>query len=86
MEARFLKCAIATHWLPHTPVQIFFHLVLVHKKVWCSLSSLSIQIGVLAVTFYITLLSKKYFLGFLLLDSHKAYFGIHRDVYLTISL
>ena len=33
----------------------FFHLLLVHKTVWCSLSSLSIQIGVLAVTFHITL-------------------------------
>ena len=57
MEARFLGCAMATYWLPHTLVQITFHLVLVHKKVWCSLSSLSIQIGVLAVTFRITLMS-----------------------------
>ena len=34
----------------------FFCLILVHKKVWCSLSSLNIQIGVLAVTFCITLM------------------------------
>ena len=57
MEVRFSRCAVATHWLPHTPVQIFFHLILVHKKVWCSLSSLSIQTGVLAMTFCITLIS-----------------------------
>ena len=56
MEARFSGCAVATHWLPHTLVQIFFRLVLVHKKVWCSLSSLSIQIGFLAVTFCRTLI------------------------------
>ena len=56
MEARFSGCVVATHWLPHTLVQIFFCLVLVHKKVWCSLSSLSIQTGVLVVTFCITLL------------------------------
>ena len=36
----------------------FFCLVLVHKKVWCSLSSLSIQTGVLIVTFRITLMTK----------------------------
>ena len=56
MEARLLGCVVATHWLLHTLVQIFFHLVLVHKKVWCSLSSLNIQSRVLAMTFYITLL------------------------------
>ena len=56
MVARFSGCAVVTHWLPHTLVQIFFRLVLVHKKVWCSLSSLSIQSGVLAVTFCITLM------------------------------
>ena len=54
--ARFSRCAVVTHWLPHTLVQIFFCLVLVHKKVWCCLSSLSIQTGVFAVTFYITLI------------------------------
>ena len=59
MEVRFSKCAVATHWLPHNLVQIFFFLVLVHKKVWCSLSSLSIQTRVLAVTFCITLMSVK---------------------------
>ena len=57
MEARFSGCAVATHWFPRTPVQIFFRLVLVHKKVWYSLSSLSIQIGVLVVTFRIILFS-----------------------------
>ena len=41
--ARFSKCAVVTNWLPHTLVQIFFGLLLVHKIVWCSLSSLSIQ-------------------------------------------
>ena len=56
MVARFSGCAMITHWLPHTLVQIFFRLILVHKKVWCCLSSLSIQTGVLVVTFYITLL------------------------------
>ena len=56
MVARFSGCALVTHWLPHTPVQIFFCLVLVHKKVWCSLSSLSIETGVLAMTFCIILL------------------------------
>ena len=54
--ARFSECAVATHWLPHTLVQIFFCLVLVHKKVWFLLSSLSIQTGDLAMTFHITLL------------------------------
>ena len=56
MVARFLRCAEVTHWLPHTLVQIFFRLVLVHKKVWCCLFSLSIQTRVFAVTFCITLL------------------------------
>ena len=55
--ARISGCAVVTYWLPHTPVQIFFHLILVHKKVWCYLSFLDIQTGVLAVTFRITLLS-----------------------------
>ena len=57
MVARFSECIVVSNWLPHTLVQIFFHLVLVHKTVWCSLSSSSIQIGVLAVTFRITLFS-----------------------------
>ena len=61
MEARFSGCAVATYWLPHTPVQIFFRLVLVHKKDWCSLSSLSIQTGVLEMTFRITLMATLYF-------------------------
>ena len=56
MVVRFSKCVMVTHWLPHTSVQIFFHLVLVHKKVWWCLSSLSIQIGVFAMTFHIILL------------------------------
>ena len=56
MVARFLECAVITHWLPHTPIQIFFCLVLVHKKVWCSLSFLNIQTEVLAQTFHITLI------------------------------
>ena len=59
MMARFLKCAVVTNWLLYTPVQIFFHLVLVHKAIWCSLSSLSIQTGVLAVTLRITLIELK---------------------------
>ena len=54
--ATFSGCAVITYWLPHTPVQIFSHLLLVHKTFWCSLSSLSIQTGVLAVTFHITLI------------------------------
>ena len=56
MVARFSGCAVVTHWLPHAPVQIFFCLVFVHKKIWCSLSSLSIQTTILAVTFYINLI------------------------------
>ena len=56
MVAWFSECAVVSNWLPHTPVQIFFRLVLVHKTIWCSLSSSSIQTGVLAGTFYITLL------------------------------
>ena len=56
MVARFPECIVVSNWLPHTPIQIFFCLVLVYKTVWCSLSSSSIQTGVLAVTFYITLL------------------------------
>ena len=56
MEARFLGCVVATHWLLHTLVQIFFRLILVHKKFWCSLSSLRIQTRVLAMTFHVTLL------------------------------
>ena len=57
MVARFSDCAMVTNWLPHTRVQIFFRLVLVHKIVWCSLFSSSIQTRVLAVTFHITLMS-----------------------------
>ena len=45
--ATFLGCAVIPHWLPHTPVQIFFSLLLVHKKFWYSLSSSSIQTEVL---------------------------------------
>ena len=56
MMARFSECAVVSNWLPHTPVQIFFRLVFVHKTIWCSLSSSSIQTGVLAGTFRITLL------------------------------
>ena len=55
MVARFSECVGVSNWLPHTPVQIFFRLVLVHKTVWCSLSSSNIQSGVLAGTFCITL-------------------------------
>ena len=58
MVARFSECAVVSNWLPHTLVQIFFRLVLVHKTVWCSLSSSSIQTGVLTWTFHITLLYK----------------------------
>ena len=57
--ARFSECAVVSNWLPHIPVQIFFCLVLVHKTVWCSLSSSSIQTGVLAGTFRITLICYK---------------------------
>ena len=42
---------VASYYSPH-----FFFLILVHKKVWCSLSSLSIQTGLLAMTFYIILM------------------------------
>ena len=56
MMARFSECAVVSNWLSHTLVQIFFRLVLVHKTIWCSLSSSSIQTGVLAQTFRITLL------------------------------
>ena len=56
MMARFSRCAMVTHWLLHTPVQIFFNLVLVYKKV-SALFPLSIQTGILAVTFHITLIS-----------------------------
>ena len=59
MVARFSECAVVSNWLPHTLVQIFFRLVLVHKTVWCSLSSSSIQTGVLAGTFRITLIPCK---------------------------
>ena len=54
--ARFLECAVVSNWLPHTQVQFFLCLVLVHRTVWCSLFSSSIQTGVLAGTFRITLL------------------------------
>ena len=64
MVARFSECAVVTNWFPHTPVQIFFCLVLVHKTVWCSLSSSSIQIGVLVVTFHITLIPSNYYVVF----------------------
>ena len=56
MVARFSECAVVSNWLPYTPVQIFFRLVLVHKTLWCSLSSSSIQTGVLAGTFRIILM------------------------------
>ena len=56
MVARFSDCVVVSNWLPHTLVQIFFRLILVHKIVWCSLFSSSIQTGVLAGTFCITLM------------------------------
>ena len=43
----------------------FFRLVLVHKKVWCYLFSLSIQTGVFVVTFCIILLCRTYMHNFL---------------------
>ena len=62
MVARFLGCVVITHWLPNTLVQIFFRLVLKHKRVWCCLSSWSIQTGVFVVTFCITLICAYIFL------------------------
>ena len=59
MVARFSECAVVSNWLPHIRIQIFFCLILVHKIVWCSLSSLSIHTGVLAGTFCITLMLQK---------------------------
>ena len=56
MVATFSGCLVVTHWLPHTQVQKKFHLVLELKKVWCCLSALSIQIGILAQIFGITLM------------------------------
>ena len=58
MVVGFSECAVVTHWLPHTLVQIFFCLILVHKIVWCSLFSSSIQTRVLVVIFCIILLLK----------------------------
>ena len=58
MMARFSECGVVSNWLPHTPVQIFLRLVLVHKIVWCSLSSSSIQTGVLVGTFHTTLMKR----------------------------
>ena len=58
--AIFSGCAVIPHWLPHTPVQIFFSLLLVHKKVWCSLSSSSIQTGVLCFVSDFTYNSNSY--------------------------
>ena len=57
MVATFLGCAVVTHWLPHTMVQIFFCFILKLKKVWCCFSSLSIQTRVFAYTFRITLMN-----------------------------
>ena len=59
MVARFSEYAVVSNWFPHTLVQIFFRLILVHKTIWCSLSSSSIQTRVSAVTFCITLLVLK---------------------------
>ena len=56
MVTTFLRCVVVTHLLPHTPAQILFCLVLELKKVWCCISSLSIQIGVFSETFRITLM------------------------------
>ena len=55
MVAIFLECAVITHWLPHTPVQIFcFFLEL--KKVWYYLFYLSIQIGIFIEILHIILM------------------------------
>ena len=75
MEARFSGCAVVTHCLPHTPIQIFFRLILVHKKIWYCLSSSNIQIGVLAVTFCITLIYKIYTSNFF--DSNFIFLILH---------
>ena len=32
MVVTFPGCAMISYWLPHTPVQIFFHLILDVKK------------------------------------------------------
>ena len=60
MVATFSGCAMITHWLPHTPLQILFRLFLELKKVWYYLSTLSIQIGVFNEIFYINLLFENY--------------------------
>ena len=57
MVARFSGCAVVTHWLPHTPVQIFFVLFWCIKKIGAVFFFfLTIQTEVFAVTFHITLL------------------------------
>ena len=55
MVATFLGCAVVTHWLPYTSVQIFFCLFLELKRVWYYLSSLNIHTRVFSETLHITL-------------------------------
>ena len=61
----------------------FFCLVLVHKKVWCSLFSLSIQTGVWAVTFRITLLTAKKEHKTWLEELHGSLSLVWVDIFLT---
>ena len=58
MVATFLGCAVVSHWLPYTLVQIFCFFLEVWK-VWYCLSSLRIQTRVFIETLHITLLTSK---------------------------
>ena len=65
MVATFLECIVVTHWLPLTPIQFYFFLILEFKKVWSYLSSLSIQTRVFIEALRIILLPiQKYIVKF----------------------
>ena len=56
MMATFLRCAMVTHWLLHTPIQIIIFVLFWSLKILVCLISLSIQTRVLVETFQLTLI------------------------------
>ena len=60
MVATFLGCIVIFYWLPHTPVQIFFHLILDVRK-FELVFSLSIQTRVFGETLRITLIRTSFY-------------------------
>ena len=59
MVTTFSKCAVVTHWLPHTPIQKKKSSLFRGLQSLVLISSLRIQIGIFIETLCITLVIEK---------------------------